>query len=137
MAGLCDHDAVTATVAAGSPDRRQVRRARVATRAPTPARLALAAAVVVWIVSFAVLTYRRQDRFWSVDFDMGLHDQSVWLLAHGRDFLTVRGLQVFGHHATIAYFFFVPFYWLGAGAQFLNLSQVVWLALGAVPVFLL
>ena len=104
---------------------------------PSPAQVALALALVVWIVTFAVLVYRRQDRFWSVDFDMGLHDQSVWLLAHGRGFLTIRGLQVFGHHATFGYYLFVPFYWLGAGAQFLNLAQVVWLALGAIPVFLL
>jgi uncharacterized membrane protein len=113
------------------------RRARRTSWEPTAAQIALAGALVVWIVTFAVLAYRRQDRFWSVDFDMGLHDQSVWLLAHGRGFLTVRGLDVFGHHATLGYFFFVPFYWLGAGAQFLNLTQVVWLALGAIPVFLL
>jgi uncharacterized membrane protein len=99
--------------------------------------MVLAVVEVVWIVTFGVLVYKRQSHFWSADFDMGLHDQSVWLLAHGRGFLTVRGLQVFGHHATLGYYFFVPFYWLGAGAQFLNLAQVVVVALGAVPIFLL
>ena len=104
---------------------------------PTAPQVVLAVVEVVWIVTFGVLVYKRQSHFWSADFDMGLHDQSVWLLAHGRGFLTVRGLQVFGHHATLGYYFFVPFYWLGAGAQFLNLAQVVVVALGAVPIFLL
>ena len=68
---------------------------------------------------------------------MGIHDQSVWLLAHLRGFITVRGLQVFGHHATPGYFLFVPFYWLGGGPHLLNITQVCVAALGAVPVFLL
>jgi uncharacterized membrane protein len=97
----------------------------------------LAGLVVAWILVFAHLVRLRQDRFGSFDFDMGIHDQSVWLLAHFRGFSTVRGLQVFGHHATIGYLFFVPAYWLGAGPDFLNVTQVVVAALGAVPVFLL
>ncbi len=68
---------------------------------------------------------------------MGIHDQSIWLLAHLRGFMTVRGLQVFGHHATPGYILFVPFYWLGGGPHLLNITQVCVAALGAVPVFLL
>ena len=56
-----------------------------------------------------------------------------WLLSRGHAFTTVRGLPVFGHHATFGYFLLVPFYWLGAGPQFLDLLQVTVLALGAVP----
>ena len=76
-------------------------------------------------MTFSVLVYLKHDRFASVDFDMGIHDQSVWLLAHFRGFLTVRGLQVFGHHATPGYFLFVPFYWFGGGPHLLNITQVV------------
>jgi uncharacterized membrane protein len=97
----------------------------------------LSGAVVVWIATFAVLVVNRQDRFWSVDFDMGIYDQAVWLLAHGRQFITVRGLPVFGHHGTFALVFFVPASWLGAGPDFLNVFQVTVLALGAAPVYLL
>jgi uncharacterized membrane protein len=102
-----------------------------------PAALLLGAAIVVWIVTFAILVVRRQDRFWSVDFDMGIYDQAVWLLARGHDFITVRGLPVFGHHATFGLFLFAPASWLGAGPDFLNVTQVTVLALGAVPLFLL
>lgn len=99
--------------------------------------LVLAAAVIVFSVVFCSLVRLRHDRLGSFDFDMGIQDQSVWLLAHLRGFLTVRGLQVFGHHATPGYFLFVPAYWLGAGPDFLNCTQVVVAALGAVPVYLL
>src|SRR5262249_42289538 len=97
----------------------------------------LAALTLVWIVVFSVLVHLRQSRLWTVDYDMGIHDQSVWLLAHFRGFSTIRGLQVFGHHATVGYLLYVPFSWLGAGVDFLNISQVVIAALGVVPVFLL
>ena len=104
---------------------------------PHPATLALGTAIVVWVVTFAILVVRRQDRFWSVDFDMGIYDQAVWLLARGHDFITVRGLPVFGHHATFGLFLFVPASWLGSGPDFLNVAQVTVLGLGSVPLYLL
>ena len=102
-----------------------------------PAALGLVAVVAAWIVTFGVLVVRRHDRFWDVDFDMGIYDQAIWLLAHGREFITVRGLPVFGHHGTFSLLLFVPAYWLGAGANFVNVVQVVVLALGAIPLYLL
>jgi uncharacterized membrane protein len=101
------------------------------------AEMVLGAGMALWIITFSVLVYLKHDRFASVDFDMGIHDQSIWLLAHFRGFMTVRGLQVFGHHATPGYFLFVPLYWLGGGPHLLNITQVCVAALGAVPVFLL
>jgi uncharacterized membrane protein len=114
-----------------------LRRNRLLRRSDVAAEAVLAAAIVIWAVTFSVLVYLKHERFASVDFDMGIHDQSVWLLAHFRGFLTVRGLQVFGHHATPGYVLFVPLYWLGAGPHLLNITQVCVAALGAVPVFLL
>jgi uncharacterized membrane protein len=102
-----------------------------------PAELVLALAIAVWIITFAVLVVRRQERFWSVDFDMGIYDQAIWLLARGQSFITVRGLPVFGHHATFGLLLFAPASWLGADPNFLNVFQVAVLALGAVPLYLL
>jgi hypothetical protein len=73
------------------------RRAPLGDRGPEIVR---GIAIVLWVVVFSVLVHLRQSRIWTVDYDMGIHDQSVWLLAHFRGFSTVRGLQVFGHHAT-------------------------------------
>ena len=102
-----------------------------------PAELALGVAVVLWIVVFGTLVWRRHELYGTIDFDLGIHDQSIWQLAHGHWFTTVRGLPIFGHHATFGYFLLVPFYWLGAGPQFIDLLQVVVLALGAIPIFVL
>jgi len=112
-------------------------RSRRALGHPHPAVIALAIAITVWIITFAVLVVRRQDRFWSVDFDMGIYDQAVWLLARGHDFITVRGLPVFGHHASFGLLLFAPASWLGAGPNVLNVVQVTMLALGSVPLYLL
>ena len=50
--------------------------------------------------------------------------RAVWLLARGQDFITVRGLPVFGHHASFGLLLFAPASWLGAGPNVLNVVQV-------------
>jgi uncharacterized membrane protein len=126
------------TVAAAKPSP-AVRRVPLIERVTSihPAALTLLGLATAWVVTFSVLVVRRHHGFWDVAFDMGIHDQAVWLLAHFRGFDTVRGLQVFGHHATPGYFLLVPAYWLGAGPDFLNVFQVVVLGLGVVPLYLL
>jgi len=57
------------------------------------------------------------------------------LLAHGRSFLTTRGLEVFGHHASFGHFLLVPFYWAGAGPDFLDDAMLAAVAAAAVVVF--
>jgi uncharacterized membrane protein len=75
------------------------------------------------------------DRFWTVDYDLGIFDQSAWLLSRGHDFITIRGLSFWGHHVNPAMVLFIPFYWLGAGPRFLNAVTVLSLTTGAVAVF--
>ena len=76
--------------------------------------------VVGWSVVFIVLGWIRQDRFATFSFDLGIYDQAVWLLSRFHDpFVTVRGLEFFGHHVNPILLLFVPFYWLGAGPLFL------------------
>ena len=91
--------------------------------------------VVSWIFLFARLIIRRHDSFQTFDFDLGIHDQSLWLLAHGKTFNTVCGLPVFGHHAMFMYYLLVPFVWLGGGPNLWNTFQVLALGLAAIPVF--
>ena len=86
---------------------------------------------------FGRLVVLRHDHWRTIDFDLGIHDQSIWLLSRFKDFVTVRGLPVFGHHATFAYFFLVPLAWLGAGPNVWNLLQVVAIATSAIPIYLL
>ncbi|HLF99195.1 MAG TPA: DUF2079 domain-containing protein [Acidimicrobiia bacterium] len=113
--------------------------ARVArrVRAAHPSWFVLVAMAVFWAVLFGVLVWRRHDRFGSFGFDMGIFDQAVWLAARGKSFITVRGLDLFGHHANVAFYFLAPFSWMGAGPHFLNLLQVAGLAACALPLYLL
>lgn len=90
---------------------------------------------MAWAVLFGVHIYWRHSRFGTPDHDLGIWDQAVWLLANGKSFDTVRGLHVFGFHVSPALYVFVPFYWLGAGPNLLNVGMAASLALGAWPVF--
>lgn len=106
-------------------------------RRPDAPVLVLIGAMVLWTVVFGVLVYQRHDRFASFGFDMGIFDQAIWLVARGESFITVRGLDFFGHHASVAFYLLAPFSWAGAGPHVWNLLQVGTLALGALPLYLL
>jgi uncharacterized membrane protein len=101
-----------------------------------PASVLLVGAMLVWFAVFGTLIWQRHDRFATFDFDLGHHDQAIWLLSQGKGFITVSGMPVLGHHFTVAYFAVAPLYWLGAGPQLLNVLQTAALALSAVPIFL-
>ena len=98
----------------------------------------LAAMVGTYVGVFGSLTWRQQSNFGTFGFDMGIYDQAIWLLSRFKDpFVTVRGLEYFGHHVNPITVLFVPAYWLGAGPHFLYLIETAWMAAGAVPVWLL
>ena len=99
---------------------------------------ALAAMMLVYVVVFGTLTYRQQSNYGTFGFDMGIYDQAIWLMAHFRGpFVTIRGLNYFGNNVDPITALFVPFYWLGAGPHFLYISQTLFMAAGAVPIWLL
>ena len=101
-------------------------------------RLVLLGLVVVFVLVYGPLVYQRHDRFGSFTLDMAIFDQATWLISrHDGLFMSIRGLDVLGHHANLGLWLVAPFYWLGAGPHFLNLLQVGSLALGAIPVFLI
>ncbi|MDQ1467362.1 MAG: hypothetical protein QOH10_1777 [Actinomycetota bacterium] len=101
-------------------------------------RVCLFTAIGVWSITLARLGALRHDRFGTFGFDLGIYDQAIWLLSRPRDpFITVRGLEAFGHHVNVILPILAPFYRLGAGPHFLLLVQVAAQASGAAAVFLL
>ena len=101
-------------------------------------RVCLVVAIAIWSATFARLGALRHDRFGTFGFDLGIYDQAPWLLSRARDpFVTVRGLEAFGHHVNVILFVLAPFYRLGAGPHFLLLVQIAAQASGACAVFLL
>lgn len=98
----------------------------------------LAALVALYAATFGWLTWAQHANFRTFGFDMGIYDQGIWLLSRFREpFVTVRGLNYFAHHVNLVTVLLVPAYWLGGGPILLYLVQTVWMALGAVPVWLL
>lgn len=88
-------------------------------------------------VVFGRLAVRHHRNFGTWSFDMGIYDQAFWLVSRGKSFMTVRGLDVWGHHVNLVAYLFAPFYWLGAGPAFLVAVQAAVLGLGAVPAYLI
>jgi uncharacterized membrane protein len=100
--------------------------------------MVLVVMAATWATVFVHLTWQRHDRFATFGFDLGIYDQGVWLLSRFKDpFVTVRGLELFGHHMNVVLFLFVPFYWLGAGPHLLAAAQVLVQAAGVFAVYLL
>jgi uncharacterized membrane protein len=98
----------------------------------------LAVCTALWAFVFFQLGALRHDRHSTFGFDLGIYDQATWLLAFFHDpFITVRGLDAFGHHLSPGLWLFAPLYWLGGGPKMLLLGQVLSQAAGAAAVFLL
>jgi uncharacterized membrane protein len=97
------------------------------------------AGIVIWALIFSSLGIRHHRNFATWAYDMAIYDQAFWLVSRGgQTFLTVRGLDVWGHHLNLVAYIFAPFYrWFGAGPEFLYAVQNVTLALGALPVYLI
>ena len=94
--------------------------------------------IVIWATVFSVLGVRNHRNFGTWAYDMAIYDQAFWLVSEGGStFMTVRGLDVWGHHLNLIAFAFAPFYRLGAGPEFLYVVQNVSIALGALPVYLI
>jgi uncharacterized membrane protein len=108
-----------------------------AARGRAPA-VALAGLIAAYVATFGTLTWFQHENFGTFGYDMGLYDQGIWLVSRFKDpFVTIRGLNFFAHHVNLITLLFVPAYWLGAGPHFLYLVETVWMALGALPLFLL
>lgn len=111
--------------------------ARERVRRLTAAQLLLAAIALIWTALIGTMVWRRHQYFGSFDYDMGIFDQTIWLLARGKTFITVRGLDFWGHHPSIAFYLLAPLSWFGAGPHVWNLLQVAFMAALTIPLFLL
>jgi uncharacterized membrane protein len=108
-----------------------------AARVRAPA-VALGGLITAYVATFGTLTWFQHENFGTFGYDMGLYDQGIWLVSRFKDpFVTIRGLNFFAHHVNLITLLFVPAYWLGAGPHFLYLVETGWMALGALPLFLL
>jgi uncharacterized membrane protein len=102
-----------------------------------PAAWLVLVGAIVFAVVFGRLGVQHHRNFGTWSFDMGIYDQAFWLVSRGKSWITVRGIDMWGHHVNLIAFAFAPFYWLGAGPAFLYVAQATALAAGAIPAYLI
>ena len=101
------------------------------------ARVLLGLGVCGYIGFYLYWSLRNYDNFGMYGFDLGIHDQAVWLLSRGHSpFVTISGNSYFGDHLSWLMFLLVPFYWIVPTAKVLLIAQSLALGLAAVPAFL-
>jgi uncharacterized membrane protein len=113
-------------------------RLTAATRLPgaTLGQIALGLAVAVFLGVFVAQTWSLHRHFGTYGFDVGIYDQGTWLLSRLRaPFVTVRGLDLFGQHASYILILVAPLYRLWADPRLLLLLQAIALALPAWVVY--
>ncbi len=71
-------------------------------------------------------------------YDLGIYDQTVWNLSHGRIWETTLVYETGGYydHFEPILVLLVPLYWLWPNVQVLLIVQAVALALGSLPIYL-
>lgn len=138
--GEADADERPADQEAREPaDRMSEVAARVTTLVSSihPAMWLTLTGATIFAVVFARLGVERHRSFGTWAFDLGIYDQGFWLVSRGKSFITVRGIDFWGHHVNLIAIAFAPFYWLGAGPSFLITVQAASLGAGAIPTYLI
>jgi uncharacterized membrane protein len=114
------------------------RRLRALTRleGETLCQIVLGVVIAGFVVAFVTQTWSLHQHFGTYGFDLGIYDQGTWLLSRLRSpFVTVRGLSLFGDHASYILALVAPLYRLWADPRLLLLLQVVALTVPAVVVY--
>ncbi len=132
------HDAEPAprstSARAGGPARGRARRF-------DPGLIAVLVLAGGYALFMSLLTVGRHNSFDTHAFDLGIQAQAMWsLVRHGVPWTTLYGAQAvnqFGDHFSPIYYLLVPLYAARPDARTLLVFQSVWLAAGAVPVYLL
>ncbi len=102
-----------------------------------PAAWLTCCAIVVFAVVFGSLGVQNHRNFGTWAYDMAIYDQGFWQVSRGGSWMSVRGMDFWGHHVNLVAILFAPFYWLGAGPSFLYVAQAILLGLAAWPVYLI
>jgi uncharacterized membrane protein len=98
--------------------------------------IALGLAMAVFVGVFVAQTWALHRHFGTYGFDVGIYDQGTWLLSRLRaPFVTVRGLNLFGDHASYILVLVAPLYRLWADPRLLLLLQALALAVPAWVVY--
>jgi uncharacterized membrane protein len=88
----------------------------------------------VYLLILALL----QHRTLGTGYDLGIYDQVVWNMSHGRPFQTTLVYETGGYydHFEPILFLLAPLYWVWPSANVLLIVQSIALGLGSLPIYL-
>ena len=94
--------------------------------------IALGLVMAVFLGIFVAQTWALHRHFGTYGFDVGIYDQGTWLLSQLKaPFVTIRGLDLFGEHASYILVLVAPLYRLWPDPRLLLLLQAIALAVPA------
>lgn len=95
--------------------------------------------MIAYAVYFSYFTILKHQTFHSTAYDLGIYMQYMWTTLHGHGILYAPILEssCFGWHFQPILFFILPLYAVFPHAETLLVLQSVFLALGALPVYLI
>ena len=120
----------------GASDRRRDPVADPPALAPVsaPHRLALAALIAAYAVTFSILCWIRWRYYLYTDFDLAIFSQATDGILRGTLFSSIRGMPWLGDHSSLILFAVAPIYAVARHPVTLLVVQSVALALGALPI---
>jgi uncharacterized membrane protein len=96
----------------------------------------LGIALAIFVGAFVAQTWGLHSHFGTYGFDVGIYDQGTWLLSRlHAPFVTIRGLDLFGEHASYILVLVAPLYRIWADPRLLLLLQAIALAVPAWVVY--
>lgn len=82
--------------------------------------------MLLFIVAFSYLSILRHNRLNSAMYDLGLFDQIIYNIAHGRLFeSSIKGFNYLGDHFSPILILFAPLYWIWEDVRILLIAQTV------------
>jgi uncharacterized membrane protein len=98
----------------------------------------LGIAILVYIIFFVSLTIWKYHNFGYNGIDLGIFNQVFWNTAHGHFFTSsIQAQSYLGDHFELFILLLLPFYWLFQHPITLLVLQTIFLALGAIPIYLI
>ncbi len=89
-------------------------------------------------ITYLVVSALLQHRALGTGYDLGIYDQTIWNLAHGRIWMTTLVYETGGYydHFEPILALIVPLYWLWSDVRVLLIVQALALGLGSLPIYL-
>ena len=99
--------------------------------------LLLWAFIFLYVFYFGLISVIKLNSFAFYDFDLAVHDLSVWNILHGSIFNSILNIPFLGNHMNVILFFIAPVYLIFNHPLTLLFLQTLSLGLTALPLYLL